>query len=86
MQRKVGTERGETQRLVRAAARTAAQDERMAQDRIEGWARGKAGRRAWQGQNIVRGRSIGRAGQTVGHRKSRNRAKGTGQGRAEGQG
>ena len=51
MKGKVGTERGETQRLVRVAVRTAAQDERMAQDRMEGWARGKgkAGRRTWQG-------------------------------------
>ena len=42
---------GETQRLVRVAVRTAVQDERMAQDRMEGWARGKgkAGRRVWQG-------------------------------------
>ena len=45
MEDKVGTESGKHSD-VRAAVRTAAQDERMTQERMEGWARGRAGRRA----------------------------------------
>ena len=83
----VGTERGETQRLVRAAVRISAQDERhgtgqdgglgKGQDRAEGSARG---------QNMMRSRSSGRVGRTVEHRRSAKQSEGHGPGQEGRQG
>ena len=87
MQGKMGLESGEIKRSVRAAVRTAAQNERHGTWWDGGLGKGQGrGEGTARGQNMLRGRSSGRTGRTAGHRRSAKQSEGqglmAGQGRA----